>query len=424
MEIYSVKQLNTVIRSTLANEIGVLAVRGEVHECKTARQRLVYFRLKEDDTSILCFMLSFELPYYIENGMEVVVTATPTLFARTSDLYLRVHHIELVGEGALRRSFELLKQKLEKEGLFVPSRKRSIPLYPKRLGLITSRDSAAIGDFLRGLRDRWGGVEIFFVDVPVQGAQAVSSIVRAFEYFQEWQGQLDVIVLMRGGGSIEDLQPFNSEEVARAIFRCKFPVVVGVGHERDETIVDLVADLRASTPTKAAELIFPHRLEVERTVDMLLEGLEVTFHELIHQKAFILEESELELQKFFTQRLRYFQGLLFRVYQAGETLRQWVHKRFFRIHQLLRAIETKEVALLHTVQRQVGTSDVLITQLSPKATLKRGYAIVQKKGFNGVITDVKLLRTAEEVVVTLSKGKFESEVKKVVASNESLTARN
>src|SRR3989338_9142975 len=219
-----------------------LLIEGEVSDFRVTQQKWVSFDLKDEEAEAVlkCFMTVWQMGVPIENGMRVRVNGFPKVYERFGTLKLNVQRVEPVGEGALKRAYELLKKKLEEEGVFDLSRKRGLPRFPERVGLITSRDAAAFGDFLRIMNNRWGGVEIDFVPVHVQGRQAVPEILQAFLFFNGLpeSERPEVLVLTRGGGGLEDLHAFNDEQVVREVFLSKIPVVVGVGHERDESLCD------------------------------------------------------------------------------------------------------------------------------------------------------------------------------------------
>lgn len=250
---------NDAVRSFMNEQ--QMAIEGEIAEFKVSQGKFAWFKLKDPEGVIDCFAMTFVLKVPVEEGMKVRISGFPKIYQRSGKFSINVTRLELVGEGALKRAFELMKKKLAAEGLFAPERKRPLPRYPERVGLITSGEAAAYTDFLRILNNRWGGLDIKLADVAVQGRDAVAEIVGAFRWFNAHADEFDVLVLTRGGGAMEDLAAFNDEAVARAIFSSKIPVVVGVGHERDETIADYVADVRASTPSNAAERLVPERRE-------------------------------------------------------------------------------------------------------------------------------------------------------------------
>jgi exodeoxyribonuclease VII large subunit len=275
MPAFSVSQfidyLNTALVSAVFPEGAV--IEGEVAEYRVSQDKWIWFLLKDEAAVVSCFATKWQLRTPLEDGMQIRVFGQPKVHPRSGKFSVTVERVELVGEGALRRAFELLKKKLSEEGLFAPERKRRIPRFPRRIGLIASRESAAYTDFLRILGNRWGGVEVLSAHVQVQGRDAVREIVGAFRYFNARADGVDVLVLTRGGGSLEDLQAFNSEDVARAVFSSRIPVIVGVGHERDETLADHVADVRASTPTNAAEIVAPDRRELRALIAGGVSGM-------------------------------------------------------------------------------------------------------------------------------------------------------
>lgn len=245
-----------------------MTVVGEIAEYRVSQGKWVNFDLKDEqeEAKISCFTTVFKVGVPLEAGMKIQVTGYPKVYERFGKFSLNVESVELVGEGALAKAYLMLKKKLEAEGFFDASRKRPIPRFPHRIGLITSSEAAAYGDFLRILNNRWGGVEVVHIPVHVQGKNAVPEILQAFELFNEMSEKPDVIVLTRGGGSLEDLHAFNDELVARAVFQSTIPVVCGVGHERDESLCDFVADVRASTPSNAAEIVVPDRRDLQREI--------------------------------------------------------------------------------------------------------------------------------------------------------------
>ena len=250
---FSVSDFLSVVNDTLSYTLSPVEVEGEISSFKTSKGKWVFFDLKDSVSTISCFMTIFQLRVALEDGMKVVVRGTPKLtsFGRFS---LTVQTVQPVGEGSLKKSFELLKEKLSKEGLFAPEKKRPLPENPTRLGVITSATSAGFADFKKILGARWGGLTLKVANVGVQGASAADEIIRAFDYFNEL-GDSDVLVLIRGGGSKDDLSVFNDEPLVRKIAASKIPVLTGIGHEVDESLADLAADVRASTPSNAAELL-------------------------------------------------------------------------------------------------------------------------------------------------------------------------
>lgn len=262
-KIFQVSEFNEFINIYLG-KVGEVVIEGEITECKINQNKWLFITIRDNTSSVEVFGVTFQISGYsvLEPGMLVHVYGSPSLYPKTGKFSVHAKQIVPAGEGALKLAFEKLKEMLEKEGLFDEQRKRTIPEFPERIGLITAKDSRAYGDFIKLLGNRMGGLKIFFYPVNVQGKNSARSIVEAFNYFNNKHLDLNAIVIIRGGGSLEDLQSFNDEKVARAIFSSKIPVICGVGHEDDLTISDLVSDRRASTPSNAAELLVRNRSDV------------------------------------------------------------------------------------------------------------------------------------------------------------------
>lgn len=382
MQIYTVSEFNQIINDYLEQGIGMVGVKGEVVDYKISREKLVFFELKDEKARVPCFMLIWELKQPIEDGMEIQVIGTPKLFTTSGRFHIRVSEIELVGEGALKRAFELTKAKLEKEGLFDAAHKKPIPRFPRTIGLITSKDGAVYHDVVRIINNRWRGLNILFAPVGVQGAAAIPEIVGALRYFNETT-KADVLILGRGGGSLEDLQAFNSELVVRAIYSSRIPVVSGIGHEPDITLADLAADVRASTPSNAAEIVVPDRREVlwqmqsfENRIDFILESSISAYKDDIEQKMNLILRS-------------------FKWY--GENI---VRLSFELVSQFKNYFGRQ--------QRNVFEQEKLLQTLSPVSTLKRGYSITFKQG--AVVKSLENIAVDDIIRTRLSKGEFSSRI--------------
>ncbi|MEK7620676.1 MAG: exodeoxyribonuclease VII large subunit [Patescibacteria group bacterium] len=391
------KLVNDTLRLIPSDQV---VVEGEVSDYRVAQGKWVSFDLKDEtaEAVLKCFMTTWQLKTPIEDGMRVQVKGSPKVYERFGTFKLNVESLEPVGEGALRRAYELLKRKLEIEGLFDVSRKRELPRFPRQIGLITSRDAAAYGDFLRILNNRWGGVRIEFAHVHVQGREAVDDIVGAFGYFNHaaeaaknqdsnaLQGGPDVIVLTRGGGGLEDLHAFNDEQVARAIYASRIPVVVAVGHERDESLADFVADVRASTPSNAAERVVPSRTDVLYEIENLARHMEVRLQDAVQDRAFILERATnligfiLERQKQRLMALK--EGLLLRT-------ATWLP----RLRENLQGFER------------------VLRQVDPKRVLSRGYSLVTVDGY--VVRDASTLEVGADITVQFAAGCADARVSRV-----------
>ena len=251
----SVSDFVALVNQTLEFAYPSVMVIGEVAEFRVSQGKWVTFKLKDAESVIDCFMVAYQLRAPIENGMKVRIVASPKLNGKWGKFSLTVRQVAPIGEGAIKKSFELLKAKLAAEGLFSPERKRALPRIPHRVAVITSTESAAYADFCKIINERWGGLTVLVAHTQVQGAPAADQIIQAIRFFNSYEELPEVLVIIRGGGSAEDLMTFNDEQLAREIARSRIPTLVGVGHEVDHTLADMVADVRAATPTNAAEIL-------------------------------------------------------------------------------------------------------------------------------------------------------------------------
>ena len=264
--ILQVSDAIALINQTLDYAYPSIVVEGEVASFKVNQNKFVFFDIKDESATLGCFMMVFALRVPIEDGMRVRVVAQPKL-TQWGKFSLTVRDVQPVGEGSLKRAFALLHAKLDKEGLFAAERKRVLPRIPSRVGVISSVQAAGYADFIKILNSRWGGVAVDVANVTVQGASAPQQIVRALTHFNEQAELVDVIVIIRGGGSLDDLSAFNDEPLVRAIASSRIPVMTGIGHEVDTSLADLAADVRAATPSNAAQLLVPDRMEMMAIVD-------------------------------------------------------------------------------------------------------------------------------------------------------------
>jgi len=389
----TVGQYIDLINDTLAlipSEAMVIV--GEVVGHRVSQGKWINFDLKDEEreAKISCFATTFKIKTPLEDGMRVQIFGYPKVYERFGKFSVNVEAVEPVGEGALAKAYAMLKLQLEKEGLFDLSRKRSLPRFPKKIGLITSGEAAAYGDFLRILNNRWGGVEVIHTPVHVQGQYAVPEILQAFAAFAKLskKDQPDVLVLTRGGGSLEDLHAFNDEQVARAVFTSPIPVVVGVGHERDESLCDFVADVRASTPSNAAERVVPDRREVMREVVMSVDRMRQTV------------EHELDRQH------RAVDGVM---RSLQHILEMSVHEIQLRIDRFANAFDRFRLSLVATRQH-IETLTRLIASYDVKKTLQRGFALVRdRKG--RLVRDSSKLATGDEITIQFGRGSTDAAVK-------------
>ncbi|EKD32763.1 MAG: exodeoxyribonuclease VII large subunit [uncultured bacterium] len=366
-------------------------IEGEASDVRVSQDKWVSFDLKDpkEQAVLKCFTTTWKLGgVKIEEGARVRVNGYPKVYERFGMLKLNVEKLEFVGEGQLKKAYEALKKRLAQEGVFDASRKRALVRFPLCIGLITSRDAAAYGDFLRILSGRMGGLTILHANVHVQGANAVSDIVNAFDMFNSMQAEdrPEVIVLTRGGGGLEDLHAFNDEQTARAVFASKIPVVCGVGHERDESLCDFAADVRASTPSNAAEIIVPSRREVENEISMMIERMASIFNDSLSSKMSEAVHSANVFVRDFEARKQDADALLSNLLSSAG---MWAE----------------------SMKSKIISSARLIDNVNPRKVLERGYSITRIKG-RALISAHELVQ-GNEVDVQLHKGSFISTVKTV-----------
>lgn len=246
-----------VVNQTLEYAYSGVVLEGEVASFKVNQGKWVFFDIKDAESSVSCFMSSYQLRMPIEDGMKVLVRGIPKM-TKWGKFSFTVQAIQPVGEGSLKKSFELLKAKLTKEGLFDPAKKRKIPENLSQIGVISSTQAAGYADFVKILNERWGGLKVLTAHTQVQGMDAADQIIRAIQYFNE-HNSVEIIAIIRGGGSADDLAVFNDEKLVRTIAASKIPVITGIGHEVDESLADLAADIKASTPSNVAQMLTKDR---------------------------------------------------------------------------------------------------------------------------------------------------------------------
>jgi exodeoxyribonuclease VII large subunit len=269
---FSVSDFIALTNQTLEYAYPSVEVEGEVASFKVNQGKYVFFDIKDAGASVGCFMTVWQLRIPIEDGMKVIVTATPKL-TQWGKFSLTVKTVRPSGEGSLKKSFELLRAKLDKEGLFAVERKRPLPTLPQHIAVISSTQAAGYGDFVKILNDRWGGLDVDVAHVQVQGADAPDQMIRALKFFNSREVLPEAVVIIRGGGSADDLSAFNDELLVREIAASRVPTLVGVGHEMDESLADMAADVRAATPSNAAQILVPDKAEIIRQVRGQLRSL-------------------------------------------------------------------------------------------------------------------------------------------------------
>ncbi|MFV0485157.1 MAG: exodeoxyribonuclease VII large subunit [Candidatus Saccharimonadales bacterium] len=252
-QIYTVSDFQAICNQILDNAFAGVIIEGEVASFKINQGKFVFFDLKDENSSVGCFMMQFALRFPLEDGMKIRIKATPKI-TTWGKFSLTVQAIVPVGEGSLKKSFELLKKKLTGDGLFDPAKKRPLPDVLSKIGVISSAQAAGYADFCKILDERWGGLQVQTAHTQVQGMAAADQIIKALKYFNE-RNEVQIIAIIRGGGSADDLAVFNDEQLVRAIAASRIPVITGIGHEVDESLSDLAADIVASTPSNAAQIL-------------------------------------------------------------------------------------------------------------------------------------------------------------------------
>src|SRR5437870_9157816 len=396
--VLTVTELTRQIRGTLETKFAAVWVRGEISNYKQHASGHQYFTLKDQRAQISCViwrdtMLAPRQP--LADGAQVQVFGTVTVFEARGQYQLNVQIIQPRGVGLLQAKFEALKRKLEAEGLFAPERKRPLPKFPRRIGIVTSPTGAAIRDMLNVLRRRAPWLQILISPVHVQGTGAAQEIAVAIREIatpnDNWQ-PLDLIVVTRGGGSIEDLWEFNEEIVARAIFNSTVPIVSAVGHEIDFTICDFVADLRAPTASAAAELIVSDIIDLHRRIDGCGRGLARQLLNRVRDAQQRLDHAREILQRCLVHKLdSYKRGLLHitRALQARSPVRELMMRRN-RFADLHRRLVASPGHLLENARHRFRQMEGILRVLGPDATLRRGYSITTDESG-------KVIRTISDV---------------------------
>lgn len=398
-----IELINNTLAALPSREIQVV---GEIVEYRVSQGKWINFDLKDEkaDAKISCFSTIYKQHGPLEAGMKVQVTGFPKVYERFGKFSLNIETVELVGEGALARAYLLLKKQLKEEGLFDPARKRPLVRFPKRIGLITSSGAAAYGDFLRILNNRWSGVEVVHQQVNVQGQHAVTSILAAFESFNQLpeEDRPDAIVLTRGGGSLEDLHAFNDEQVARAIFQSVVPVIVGVGHERDESLADFVADVRASTPSNAAERIVPDRGEILREIEMMTRRQGDLVQLAIDQRSRAIDHAVSVLQHFLVRKMQDLQMTVDRFGHAMDRFRlQLVATRQY-IERNEHIVRTSFQTAVMRAKEGIRQLARLFESFDVQKILNRGFSIVRQN--EKIVKDPAALDQTAPFNVQLAKG--------------------
>jgi len=368
-------------------------VHGEVSNCKTYPSGHCYFTLKEGDAQLSCVFFKHARQRTsapeLRNGIALAVNGRVSFYERDGKMQLYVESVMLLGEGALFRRFEQLKASLEAEGLFDVERKRPLPPAPSVIGIVTSSQAAALRDMLRVLRSRYPLARVILSPALVQGAEAPASIANALDLLNE-HGEADVVIVGRGGGSIEELWAFNEEIVARAIARSRIPIISGVGHETDFTIADFVADYRASTPTAAATAAVPDINDWRNDILAKQQQLAVLIQDRLSDLKERLERAEYDLQRVSPQKI--------------------VIQRRLQLDDYTERLQTNMQHIISLQAERLRGVALQLHSLSPLLTIARGYAVVRRDVDQKVITSVQQIQPGERLTIQVQDGHIPAQV--------------
>jgi len=438
--VWSVSDLTARIRDLLAGEFTDVFVEGEVSNAHAAQSGHLYFTLKDDRAQIRCVCFRTQLSrlkFRPENGLHVTARGSISVYESRGEYQFYVEHVEPVGLGALQLAFEQLKKRLEAEGLFDLERKKPLPVLPQRIGLVTSPSGAAVRDIVRILRRRFPNLHIILYPVRVQGEEAAGEIVQAIQYFHRQQ-LVDVLIVARGGGSLEDLWAFNEEAVVRAIAACAIPVITGIGHETDFTIADFAADIRASTPSAAAEMVVRTRQEFDTYLSEQRDKVAQLMRYILLRTSHKLREVDLHrsarrLEDALRRRRQRTDDLAGELAEALRARIERLQRRFETAGTRLAAIDFRarlravsvrctllqgdlgvRIERLLTAKRQrVERLRLQLEERSPLQLLERGYAICYDAAGN-VVHAAADLAVGDQIRVQLSRGRVTAEVREKV----------
>lgn len=435
--VYSVSELNFEARALLEGNFSSVWVEGEISNLARPRSGHIYFSLKDERCQLRCAMFKMHnrrVDFSLEDGMQVLANGRISLYPERGDFQLIVQFLEEAGAGALRRAYDALKQRLAEEGLFDEARKRPLPSLPRRIGVVTSPTGAALRDILSILARRFPAIPVLVYPVPVQGAEAAPAITRMLDIASQ-RSECDVLILARGGGSLEDLWAFNDESVARAIRRSKVPVVSGIGHEVDVTIADFAADRRAATPSAAAELVSPEvsewRQQLEACVRRLARHarrrivderrlLVALTRQLVHPSRRLIDLS----QNLDTHMARLARATLqanvarrTRLIAVDARLRQRDPSRVLETHrgtwrQLAQRLHHASGRDLMSRRSRLAGIVRAMEAVSPGRTLDRGYAIVTRANDGTLVRHMEQVNVDDEIDTRLADGELRSTVTK------------
>ena len=440
-EILTVSQLNNNIKLLFEETFDFLWVEGEVSNLRRPQSGHVYFTLKDDKSQIKAvFFRQFgaykqRTNFELEEGLSVLCRARLNVYLPRGEYQLVVESVEPLGVGALQKAFEQLKAKLFAEGLFDERHKKSIPFLPKKIGVVTSPTGAVIKDILNITKRRFPMADILIAPVRVQGDEAAAEIIQALRNLQSYGG-VDVIVIARGGGSLEDIAPFNDEALAREIFHSSIPIVSAVGHETDFTICDFVADLRAPTPSAAAELIVPEWMELTEKINIGKQRLTTGFCRHLKDN----REQLAGLQERLKDPRRFLINLQIRLDDLRERLGAALHHKKQNQYNDLRQLELRlrhqsparqineKKILLKNIQKDIFSNfsyrltalkekllknSAILESLSPLGVLQRGYSITRSMASGMIVRQTAALNVGDDVNIQLAEGNFNAKIEKI-----------
>ena len=388
-KVFSVKEINRLVRELLEQSFPSFWITGEISNFISASSGHWYFSLKDEEAQVRCTMFknkNMAAEWIPKNGEKIEAKCLIGLYEARGEYQLNIEQIRHAGAGLLSEAFNQLKEKLLKEGLFEVSRKKPIPQFPKSIGVITSPTGAAIEDILITLKRRSPHIPIIIYPSLVQGKEAPPAIVRAIETANARE-ECDVLILARGGGSIEDLWAFNEEIVARAIVASKIPTITGVGHETDSTIADFVSDLRAPTPTGAAELITSHTFELIKTIQVYKNQLNKLIAGLIRE---------------LVQKIDYLEKRLVSPRQQIQRQKEQIYQYIQRINQSM-----KNVVIQYRLH--IDKLKLNLDHLSPHAVLSRGYSIITDVD-GQIVNNVTQLKLDDKIHIQLNHGQADANI--------------
>lgn len=435
--VYQVSQLTDEMRRLMEVSYPEIWIEGELSSLSTPASGHLYFSLKDERSQLRCAMFKGRASinrYKPKAGDLVRVRAKISVYSARGDLQCIVQHIEEAGEGLLQRRYEELKNSLNAEGLFDQSHKRALPSFPKHIGIVSSPSGAAVRDIISTLKRRCPGIPVTLYPAVVQGETAAKSVTSAINDAVQHQ-HADVLIISRGGGSLEDLWCFNHEDLARAIYKCPIPVISGVGHEVDVTISDLVADLRAPTPTAAAELVSPNTEQLVNQLESIKFRLPRSFERLLQRKAqqvdmtgkqLIHPRRQLEINKdklrHTAKRLeRHIENLLSRQKErvsnqslrlASHTPSKAIQRKSLAFQSMVKRLNRSNAQQIDFTRRNLESLAGQLNLVSPLATLDRGFAIV-KDSKGRIIRNSSQMKNNEQINLTLAKGQLNCTVNEI-----------